>query len=63
MLEELVPASILADYDKFHFDIDATLKEYFLSGQDAISKTLEHQLAIHEFCQADRKKRPWMWES
>ena len=48
---------------EFNFDIDATLKEYFLSGQDAISKTLEHELAINEFCQADKKTRPWMWQS
>lgn len=48
---------------KFDFDIDASLKEYFLSGQDAISKTLENELAIKEFCKADKKIRPWIWQS
>jgi 3-isopropylmalate/(R)-2-methylmalate dehydratase small subunit len=63
LADQLIEAVDETNEFKFHFDIDATLKEYFLSGQDAISKTLEHQLAIHEFCQTDRKKRPWMWES
>lgn len=46
---------------QYHFDIDAVIKENLLSGQDAISKTMQYESKIIDFCQTDKKSRPWIW--
>jgi 3-isopropylmalate/(R)-2-methylmalate dehydratase small subunit len=46
---------------QYHFEIDSVIKENLLSGQDAISKTMQYESEIIEFCQIDKKSRPWIW--
>lgn len=45
-----------------YFEIDSETKNYLLTGEDEISKTLKYLSSIKKFCEVDRESRPWMYE-
>lgn len=44
------------------FDIDALKREALLEGRDDIAQTLACNAAICAWQEADRKRRPWVWD-
>lgn len=46
----------------FAFQIDAGLRRVLLEGLDEIGQTLQHESAISAFQEADRRRRPWIYE-
>ena len=45
-----------------YFEIDQETKNYLLTGEDEISKTLKYLSSIKKFCEADKASRPWIYE-
>lgn len=45
-----------------YFEIDSETKNYLLTGEDEISKTLKYLSSIKKFCEVDRKNRSWIYE-
>jgi 3-isopropylmalate/(R)-2-methylmalate dehydratase small subunit len=51
------------DGANYGFAMEAERREALLLGRDDIAATLEMADAIEAFQQADRRRRPWVWEA
>lgn len=54
---------IMTDDQRMLFSIPAEIKQSLLEGSDAIDQTLKLRTVIDEFRGADRRKRPWVYDS
>ncbi|MEZ5514333.1 MAG: 3-isopropylmalate dehydratase small subunit [Steroidobacteraceae bacterium] len=59
---DLPAQTVVADGQAYHFELASEPKEMLLEGLDAIDLTLKHASAITAFQQADRARRPWIYD-
>jgi 3-isopropylmalate/(R)-2-methylmalate dehydratase small subunit len=53
----------IADSDAIPFQIDDLRRESLLQGLDSIGLTLRDEALIAKWQEADRERRPWVWNS
>jgi 3-isopropylmalate/(R)-2-methylmalate dehydratase small subunit len=60
---DLVSQSIQGGDLRMSFSIPGEVKRSLLEGLDAIDQTLKQRASIDAFRAADRRKRPWVYDS